>query len=387
MSNLHFLRPQGAVLALAALAAPALSQQTCHRFNIPPTATNFVQTLQVPKFDQPGDVLTGIVFNISGRGDGQIRVENQATSPVTAVSTFRCVMNLRRPDNSVIVTGTSSRVFTDNLSAFDGNLNYGGPSGQSHNNLTVSINASHTSPAPAADLSLFTGTGNIALVFEALDTSTVTGGNNLSWNTKQDADARISICYQFEKDCNGNGVADNIDIQNGAHDANHDGVPDECQPFTKDFCEGDGAANGGANCPCGNNSSGGAGAGCINGTGVGATLTANGTPSIANDTLTLTASITNGAGYFFVGDQNIAGGAGSAFGNGLRCVGGNVQRIRKIPTGAATGTLPPAGLTIHQLIGASAGDTDFFQVWYRDPNGACGASFNTTNGVIVVWGI
>lgn len=388
MTQTHLLLRTAFVLSCTAFSLPASAQQTCHRFTVPPTSTNFVQTLLVPKFDQPGDVLTGITFQISGRGDGQIRVENQANAAVTATSTFRCDMNLLRPDNTVIVTGTSSRVFTDNLAAFDGNLNYAGPSGETHGSLTVSINASHTSPAPASDLSLFTGAGHIALVLEALDTSTVTGGGNLAWDTKQDADARITICYLFTKDCDGNGIADDVDIQNGAPDANHDGVPDACQPYTKDFCEGDGSANGGANCPCGNNSTGGAGAGCINGTGVGATLAASGAPSIANDTLVLSATgITNGAGYFFVGDQQIAGGAGTPFGNGLRCVGGNVQRIRKIPGGQGSGTLPPAGQSIHQIVGATAGDTDFFQVWYRDPNGACGNAFNTTNGVIVVWGL
>jgi hypothetical protein len=375
------------VLALLTLSAPAWSQQTCHRFNIPSTGTNFTQVLQVPKFDQPGDVLTGITFDISGRGDGQIRVENLAAVPVTATSTFRCDFNLLRPDNTLIVTGTSNRVFHDDLTAFDGNNNYGGPSGQSHNNLTVSIHVTHATPPPAGDLALFTGPGTIDLVLEALDLSTVTGGDNLAWTTKQLADARISICYDFEKDCNGNGVDDKADIMNGAPDANHDGVPDECQPYTKEFCEGDGSANGGPDCPCGNNSSGGAGAGCINGTGVGATLVATGTPSIANDTLVLTASITNGPGYFFVGDQQIAAGGGTPFGNGLRCVGGNVQRIRKIPGGTGAGVLPPAGLTIHQIVGSGAGETDFYQVWYRDPNGACGNPFNTTNGVIVVWGL
>ncbi len=219
-----------------------------------------------------------------------------------------------------------------------------------------------------------------------LNTSTVVGGSNLSVATKQDADARISICYVLTKDCNLNGIADNVDIQNGAPAANHDGVPDECQPFTKVFCDGDGSANGGSNCPCSNNSGGGLGAGCLNGTGVGATLTASGNPSIANDTLLLTASITNGASYFFVGDQQISSGNGSSFGNGLRCVGGSIQRVRKIPTGTGTATLPPAGQTISQIINAIPGDTDYFQVWYRDPFGSCGQSFNTTNGVIVVWG-
>jgi hypothetical protein len=64
-----------------------------------------------------------------------------------------------------------------------------------------------------------------------------------------------------------------------------------------------------------------------------------------------------------------------------------VQRIRKIPTGAGGGQLPPVGQTIHQIVGALPGDTDSFQVWFRDPNGACGQPFNMTNGVIVVWGL
>lgn len=384
MSQPHLL--PGFALAISLLSAPAWAQQVCHRFNIPSTPTDFTTTLVVPKFDQPGDVLTAIDFDISGRGDGQIRVENLANSATSLTTTFRCDLGLIRPDNSVIVTGSATRVFTDNLSAFDGNLNYSGASGNSHNNLTISINASHTSPPPASDLALFTGAGTITLSFVGSNTSTVVGGSNISVSTKQDADARVSICYTFTKDCNHNGISDTVDIANGAPDANHDGVPDACQPYTKEYCEGDGSANGGANCPCGNNWSGGLPAGCLNGTGVGATLVPSGTPSIANDTLQLTASITNGAGFFFVGDQQIAGGNGSTFGNGLRCVGGSVLRVRKIPTGAGMATLPPPGQSISVIVGAQPGDTDYFQVWYRDPLGSCGLSFNTTNGVIVVWG-
>jgi hypothetical protein len=153
-----------------------------------------VRTIHVPRFDQPGNVLVGVEVNVSGRGDGQIRVENLANSAVSATSVFRCDFALRRPDTTVLVAGSASRTFTDALAAFDGNQNYHGPSGETHSGLTVSFNATHTSPPPASDLALFSGSGSVTLTFEALDTSSVTGGSNLACNTKQDADARITIC-------------------------------------------------------------------------------------------------------------------------------------------------------------------------------------------------
>jgi hypothetical protein len=379
-----------ALVLLASLSSSARAQQQCHNASVNPTATSFTTTIRVPKFTPgAGDVLTGVTVQMSGRADGGLYMENHNNSPRTVTSHFAATFNIRRPDNSVIVTSSVDHAFTDTLAAYDGTQNYAGPSGTKHEGLSESFAALHTSPAPVSDLALFTGSGSITLTVEAIDTSSFTPNSNITTDVKQDADLKIQVCYTYSKDCNNNGTADSVDIQNGAPDANIDGIPDECQASTKTYCEGDGPANGGAACPCGNNSPAGTTRGCINGTGVGGSLTATGDASVSNDTLHLTAShLPNGSGYFFQGTAMDTNGNGTPFGNGLRCVAGNVIRIRKIPTGTNGGTLPGVGQPpIHIIVGVSAGDTRFYQVWYRDGQGPCGNPFNTTNAVAVVWGL
>lgn len=248
-----------------------------------------------------------------------------------------------------------------------------------------------------ADLALFTGVsggvpGSILLPVDAVGSSSASGSGNLITQFLTDAGAEVTVCYNYVLDCNGNGIDDALDVGSGAsndHDSN--GIPDECEPGTRPFCEGDGAQNGGADCPCLNN--GGPGEGCDNGLGFGGLLTAAGIPSIANDTLTLTASqIPNTSpGFFFFGNSTAGGGAlqggdsGVPFDNGLRCLT-NAVPIRKVNFG---GTIPQGNMPqLSQFVGAAAGDTTYFQYWYRNPGGPCqNGSANTTNGVEVTWGL
>ena len=190
-------------------------------------------------------------------------------------------------------------------------------------------------------------------------------------------------------DCNGNGIEDAIDISMGTSpDLNHDGVPDECQPGVTPFCVGDGAANGGADCPCLNNVAAGTIAGCINRDGVGSVLTSTGNPSVSNDTLVLiVTNVPNGVpGYFFQGNSD----AGYIpFGNGLKCIGGPFRRLTKISGmgGVEVQFPPPGGTPISEQLGLPAGVTRFYQVLHRDSGGPCGTSTNASNGLKVVWGL
>jgi hypothetical protein len=308
---------------------------------------------------------------------------------VTVTSHFSADWTVKRPDTTTIVGGSFDQMFSDNLAAFDGNQNFAGPSGETHNGLTVTFGGMHTSPVPLSDLALFTGAGTVALTVMVTDTSSFSPTNNITTKVKQAADLKIEVCYRYEKDCNHNGIADDVDIQNGANDINNDGVPDECQPMTKERCEGGGQSTGTVNCPCNNNLPPGAHGGCINQNGVGAHLFATGTPSIANDTLVLHANNGNpGPGFFFHGTALTNGGMGAPFGNGLRCITGAVVRIKKIPNGTGIATLPtPPQPPIHILLGLMAGDTRYFQVWYRDPLGPCGQPFNTSNAIQVTYGL
>ena len=155
-------------------------------------------------------------------------------------------------------------------------------------------------------------------------------------------------------------------------------------------CAGDGS---GTPCPCGNESPAGLGLGCENGHGLGASLDAAGSASVGAGDLLVSASFTAlrptvippQPVLLFAGTSSVNGGAGVPFGDGLRCVGGSVVRLD-----TRVGT-PYFGLAVWDAglpgaLGVAAGETRFFQAWYRDPLGTpCGSGFNTSNAVEVTF--
>jgi hypothetical protein len=152
------------------------------------------------------------------------------------------------------------------------------------------------------------------------------------------------------------------------------------------YCFGDGS---GSACPCGNEVSAGTRAGCSSSIGRGGALTARGQASLGADTLALDVSdVPAGApALFFQGDVRLAGGSGTAFGDGLRCVGGNIRRLGVLFASGGTTSLGGSGAPSIAQIGniASAGVRDY-QAWYRNAAVYCTPStFNLTNGVEVLW--
>ncbi len=148
-------------------------------------------------------------------------------------------------------------------------------------------------------------------------------------------------------------------------------------------CFGDGTGTG---CPCGN--TGAAGNGCASSVnGAGANLAGTGTSSIANDTLSLNGSgMPNSSALYFQGTTLISSGAGSTFGDGLRCAGGAVIRLGT-KTNVGGSSSYPGGSTPISIKGANtAGNTRTYQCWYRNAAAFCNPeTFNLTNGGSVVW--
>lgn len=148
------------------------------------------------------------------------------------------------------------------------------------------------------------------------------------------------------------------------------------------YCFGDGS---GAPCPCRNE--GHASHGCANSAAHGgALLLGEGSASVGSDDFTLLASglRPNQPGLFFQGDERIAGGAGIAFGDGLRCAGVNVVRL-EVRVASSEGHASTTA-AIAATGGTQAGEVKRYQLWYRDPvQGMCGAGFNLTNGLELAW--
>ena len=137
-------------------------------------------------------------------------------------------------------------------------------------------------------------------------------------------------------------------------------------------------------CPCGN--AGAAGEGCANGSGAGAILSASGDASASGSSFVLSAVqlIPSQPGLYFQGNNAINGGAGVAFGDGLRCAGGGVIRLQ-VRFADGTGS-SATSIDIAAKGGVAPGDLKRYQIWYRDPNSSlCGAGFNLSNGMELTW--
>lgn len=160
-------------------------------------------------------------------------------------------------------------------------------------------------------------------------------------------------------------------------------------PF-QPFCPGDATL---AHCPCDN--FGQSGRGCDNSIGTGgALLTASG--NVNPDTLVLTSNYELPSALSIFLQGNAVTQYVQPFGDGLRCIGGQLLRlyVKNAQNGAAVA--PRLGDPSISVRSAALGDPippgslRFYQVYYRDPNlsfcaGPTGGTFNVSNGMRVVW--
>jgi len=165
----------------------------------------------------------------------------------------------------------------------------------------------------------------------------------------------------------------------------NDVLVDGCTTGSR-FCSGDGTAGA---CPCG---VGDWQAGCPNAETDGAVLDGAGRPRTNVDTLALVVRglPTNTVVAFLLGSSKVNGGSGTTFGDGLRCVGGNIVRLatRHSANGIATWGfgVPGAPLLSLQSGVPLGGDVRYYQAWYRNAAPFCTtATYNLTNGFEVSW--
>ena len=129
-------------------------------------------------------------------------------------------------------------------------------------------------------------------------------------------------------------------------------------------------------------------AGAPNSVGPGARMSFSGTTSVAiNDfTLEVDGSPPMKSGYFYYGTTS----AMVPFGDGFRCAGGTIGRLRPATLANGAGhnhrlvnfTVPPASTGATKI---SPGQTKYFSYWYRDPGGPGGSGSNLADGLSVTF--
>ncbi len=141
-------------------------------------------------------------------------------------------------------------------------------------------------------------------------------------------------------------------------------------------------------CPCANAGTGGNGCGnSVSSAGVG--LFAQGQQLVSQDRLELLLTgLPSGTVQFFQGTLRENGGAGTVFGDGLLCVGGDYVRLRSRSGATGLRVVPASGQPLLSLQGSvpPAGGTRRYQALYRDDASFCTpAVVNGSNAVEVLW--
>ena len=175
--------------------------------------------------------------------------------------------------------------------------------------------------------------------------------------------------------------------------------------FTE-FCNGDGGDQMGCtNCPCGNNAAPGTIGGCVNSNSMSARLEPSGSPSVMADTMRyeVTGANVSTFGVLISANNQLpqmgacppGSGLSTAILDGLRCVGGAVQRHGSRATDGLgnigvtnNGWGPPSGPAGGLIAqgGFVAGQTRHYQCFYREVASlGCLTGQNTTNAVSVTF--
>jgi hypothetical protein len=148
----------------------------------------------------------------------------------------------------------------------------------------------------------------------------------------------------------------------------------------------------GRTCPCGN--SGLSGHGCQNSASTGgAQLMASGTTNPDTVVLTCSGELPSVLSIVLQGDAAISP---AAFGDGLRCAGGHLERLyTKHASGGSVSAPQGSDLSITARSAAlgdpiSHGSTRFYQVYYRDPAASfcpppAGNTWNVSSGLAISW--
>ncbi|MGB3651698.1 MAG: choice-of-anchor E domain-containing protein [Rivularia sp. (in: cyanobacteria)] len=189
------------VTAFAAILAPINAAQAStltYESTVDLEITNFNKQITLPQFDSSLGDLESVLFELSGNVQGSVELENRDAQAALVTGNLAAEINLKKPDDSLLLVALPTASVEQNLSAYDGRLDFDGASGIT---LTDISNTKKESAffTVKDDFTPFVGDGSFNLFLEAIGNSTATGAGNFVAGFETYAGANVMVSYTYAK--------------------------------------------------------------------------------------------------------------------------------------------------------------------------------------------
>jgi hypothetical protein len=189
------------VTVFAAILAPINAAQAStltYENSVDFKKTNSDKQITLPKFDRSLGKLESVLFELSGKVKGSVELENRDAKAALATGNLAAEINLKKPDDSLLLVALPTASVEQNLSAYDGTLDFDGNSGIT---LTDISNTKKESAffTVKDDLTPFVGDGSFNLFLEAIGKSEATGAGNFVAGFETYAGANVMVSYTYAK--------------------------------------------------------------------------------------------------------------------------------------------------------------------------------------------
>jgi hypothetical protein len=164
---------------------------------IPLQQTDWSDTMLFPRFDPTYGILTAVQVTLTGKLDGSAKFESLDAQAATVQIGMSAQIDLQRPTGTRISKATPLATSTAQVTSFDGTLDYTGDSGGVVERLIGIHVAEATTLTSAADLRLFTGSGEITLPVTASGAARGKGAGNLALSYRTFAEAQLTVNYRY----------------------------------------------------------------------------------------------------------------------------------------------------------------------------------------------
>ncbi|MFT6268680.1 MAG: hypothetical protein ACJAVV_001495 [Alphaproteobacteria bacterium] len=160
--------------------------------------TNFQTALSFAQFDTMGGTRTldSVSFSIDGSIFGTIEVESRDAAPAVITTKLEAELTLTDALDNILVVTIPSIERILNAAAFDGTIDFDGPSGETYADLMADAFNIETY-TDAATLAIFTGMGDAEFTFDAAATSIATGAGSITSAFNTSAAGFVEIIYTY----------------------------------------------------------------------------------------------------------------------------------------------------------------------------------------------